>query len=129
MVTVAEAVEVRSTEASAHARSVRVDIAGVATFLGENLGTTLTAFIAGVEKKTVQRCAHGESQPRPQVEQRLRAAFQIFTLVAAADSPHTVRAWFTGMNPQLDDLSPAEALAQGDDRAVMAAARAYLAGG
>ena len=125
----AEADEVRSAEANAHARSVQVDIAGVATFLMENLGTTLTAFIAGVEMKTVQRCARGHSKPRLQVEQRLRSAFQIFTLVAAADSPHTVRAWFTGMNPQLDDLSPAEALAQGDDRAVMAAARAYLAGG
>ena len=125
----AEVVEVRSLEAAAHARSVKVDIAGVATFLAENLGTTLTAFIAGVEKKTVLRCAAGETAPRAAMEQRLRAAFQIFALVAASDSPHTVRAWFTGMNPQLDDLSPAEALAQGSDRAVMAAARAYVAGG
>lgn len=125
----AEATEVRSTEAAAHARTVQVDVAGVATFLVENLGTTLTGFIAGVEPKTVLRCAQGQSQPRPLVEQRLRSAFQIFTLVASSDSPHTVRAWFTGMNPQLDDLSPAEALAQGEHRAVMAAARAYLAGG
>ncbi|TCW18822.1 hypothetical protein EDD19_1484 [Dietzia cinnamea] len=34
-----------------------------------------------------------------------------------------------GMNPQLDDVSPAEALADGQHREVMAAARAFVAGG
>ena len=33
------------------------------------------------------------------------------------------------MNPQLDDRSPAEVIAEGDLRAVLAAARAFLAGG
>jgi hypothetical protein len=33
------------------------------------------------------------------------------------------------MNPQLDDVSPAEAIANGDLREVMAAARAFVAGG
>jgi len=108
---------------------VKVDIAGVAAFLVENLGTTLTAYIAGVDKKTVLRSARAQSQPRTGVEQRLRAAFQVFQLLMSVESPHTVRAWFTGMNPQLDDLSPAEALSDGQDRAALAAARAFVAGG
>jgi len=122
-------VNVRSREAAAHARAVKVDIAGVAAFLVENLGTTLTAYIAGVDKKTVLRSARAQSQPRTGVEQRLRAAFQVFQLLMSVESPHTVRAWFTGMNPQLDDLSPAEALSDGQDRAALAAARAFVAGG
>jgi len=122
-------VSVRSAEAAAHARAVKVDVAGVAAFLVENLGTTLTAYIAEVDKKTVLRCARAETQPRAGVEQRLRAAFQVFQLLVSVESPHTVRAWFTGMNPQLDDLSPAEALRGGQDRAVLAAARAFVAGG
>jgi len=82
-----------------------------------------------VDKKTVLRCARAETQARAGVEQRLRAAFQVFQLLVSVESPHTVRAWFTGMNPQLDDLSPAEALRGGQDRAVLAAARAFVAGG
>lgn len=62
-------------------------------------------------------------------EKNLRAAFQVFQLIQTVDAPHTVRAWFMGMNPQLDDVSPAEALADGDHRAVMAAARAFTTGG
>lgn len=38
LVVMAEVTEVRSTEAAAHARAVQVDVAGVATFLVENLG-------------------------------------------------------------------------------------------
>lgn len=45
------------------------------------------------------------------------------------DADPTIRAWFMGMNPQLDDVSPAEALAEDRFREVLAAARAFLAGG
>ncbi len=43
--------------------------------------------------------------------------------------PHTVRAWFLGLNPQLDDHSPAQSIRDGDFRDVLVAARAFLAGG
>ncbi len=35
-------------------------------------------------------------------------AFQIFHLLQDEESPHTVQAWMIGINPQLDDVSPAE---------------------
>lgn len=40
-----------------------------------------------------------------------------------------IRAWFVGMNPQLDDDSPAEAIHGGRLKEAMAAARAFAAGG
>ena len=65
---------------------------------------------------------------------RLRAAFQIAELLIQSESPQTVRAWFMGMNPQLDDRSPALVLAaEGNDqvqvRDVLHAARAFLVEG
>jgi hypothetical protein len=45
------------------------------------------------------------------------------------ESDHTIRAWFIGMNPQLDDESPIEAVLSGRHKEVLAAARAFLAGG
>ena len=47
----------------------------------------------------------------------------------AEESPHTVRAWFLGLNPQLDDESPAQSIREGDFRDVLVAAKAFLAGG
>lgn len=59
----------------------------------------------------------------------MRTAYQMFDLLESEESDHTIRAWFMGMNPQLDDESSAEALREDQHRAVMAAARAFLAGG
>lgn len=39
------------------------------------------------------------------------------------------RAWFIGLNPQLDDVSPAEAIHDGRLKEAKAAARAFVAGG
>ena len=54
---------------------------------------------------------------------------QVFQLLQAEESPHTVRAWFVGLNPQLDDVAPAEAIRAGQLRDVLVAARAYVSGG
>jgi hypothetical protein len=118
----------RSKTEAAHTASVRTDAAEIAQFLNENLGPILTAFIAGVDKRTIGRYIKGD-HPRPEAEKRLRAAYQIFNLILDVEANHTVRAWFMGMNPQLDDESPAEAIAAGDFRGTMAAARAFIAGG
>lgn len=105
-------------------------VAQIAQHLNENLGPKLTAFMVGKNQQTVARWAKGtQHPPQDDVERRLRAAFAIFQLLSENDTRHVVRAWFLGMNPQLDDLSPAEAIANGDLREVMAAARAFVAGG
>jgi hypothetical protein len=49
-------------------------------------------------------------------------------LLLSQDSPRTVRAWFIGLNPQLGDVSPAEAIHDGQLKEALAAARAFMAG-
>lgn len=121
-------VTARSKTQAAHLAAVKTSTAEIAQFLNDNLGPTLTAFIADVDKRTVGRYIKGDG-PREGAERRLRAAYQIFNLIQDVEANHTVRAWFMGMNPQLDDESPAEAIAAGDFRGTMAAARAFIAGG
>lgn len=105
--------------------------ADVAGFLQDALGQKLVAYMVGVsDPKTVGRWVSGARSPRnTDVEQRLRAAHQVFGLLATAEAPDTVRAWFVGLNPQLDDESPAQAIREGRAKDVVVAARAFLAGG
>lgn len=117
-------------EAKAHQQSVTFAISDVARFLQETLGQKLTAYMAGVaDPKRVGHWVKGAQEPRVEAEQRLRAAFQIFHLIQSVDSAHVVRAWFIGMNPQLDDASPAQAIRDGQLKETIAAARAFVAGG
>jgi hypothetical protein len=54
-------------------------------------------------------------------------------MVAASDGREFAQAWFQGLNPQLDDRSPARLLREGDldevGPLVVSAARAFLVGG
>lgn len=119
-----------AASSTAHRASVVESTVGIARFLGENLGPRLTAFIVGADPKTVTRWAQQDGRtPQEDAERRLRGTYQVFQLLQVVESPHTIRAWFMGMNPQLDDRSPAEALNEGQLREVMAAARAFTAGG
>jgi hypothetical protein len=69
------------------------------------------------------------SQERPvRSEQRLRQAYQGTQFLLEAEAPDTVRAWFMGMDPYLDDQAPALVL-RDDPAAVLRAARAFRAGG
>jgi hypothetical protein len=107
-------------------------VAQIAAHLNDNLGPKLTAFMVGKDQQTVARWAKATQQPPRndvEVERRLRAVFAIVLLLSENDTRHVIRAWFLGMNPQLDDLSPAEAIANGELRDAMAAARAFVAGG
>jgi hypothetical protein len=120
--------ELRIVEQEAFNQSVRSDIPGLVTFLQDLLGQKLTAIIADVtDPKAVGQWARGERRPHPDAEERLRQAYRIAHLLLRVDSAPTVRAWFRGMNPQLDDRAPALALAKEPER-VMQAARAFVVG-
>jgi hypothetical protein len=122
--------KLRSTPQDAHRKAVQSSIQDVVGYLQEVLGQKLVAYIAGVsDPRTVGRWASGERAPRAENEQRVRHAYQIFQLLLAEEAPHTVRAWFVGLNPQLDDVSPAESIRNGMFREVLVAAKAFLAGG
>lgn len=114
----------------AHRRTTESSIEQITTFLEEVLGRQLVAQLAGVQDpKAVGRWAAGERSPRAAAEERLRIAYQVFRLLLADESRHTVRAWFIGLNPQLNDESPVMVIREGRFQEVMVAARAYAAGG
>ncbi len=120
----------RTSPVDAHQKAVVFEVKDIARYLQETLGQKLVAFMTGVaDPKRVGRWAQGSQAPREDAERRLRAAFQIFHLLLAEDSAHVVRAWFIGMNPQLDDDSPAEAIRDGRLKEALAAARAFVSGG
>jgi len=57
-----------------------LEIAGIAGFLQDTLGSKLTAYIAGVsDPKMVTKWAGGQSKPGAERERRLRAAYQELT--------------------------------------------------
>lgn len=115
----------------AHRQAVVASVSDVASFLQDLLGRRLVAYVAGVkDAKTVSRWAGGEVQEvRQESEERIRTAYEVAQLLVQFDSPRIVKAWFIGLNPQLDDVSPAEAIREGKLREAKAAARAFVAGG
>ena len=49
-------------------------------------------------------------------------------MLLTVDAADTVRAWFIGMNPQLDDEAPLNEIAAGNTKAVIGAARSFILG-
>lgn len=122
--------KIRDKAAEAHRATVQSEISDLTGFLIEVLGTKLTAYMAGVsDARTATRWASGERSPRPETESRLREIFYIFRLIQTSEDVNTVRAWFVGLNPQLDDRSPASVLHDGEVRDVVVAAKSFIAGG
>jgi hypothetical protein len=118
-----------ASEQAVHGLATRLDVPTLARSLQDVLGQRLVAVIAGVsDAKAVGKWARGERAPHPDAERRLRDAFQITQLLLQNESAETVRAWFTGMNPDLDDQAPALILAE-HPQDVLLAARNFLANG
>lgn len=118
----------------AHAQAIRADFPEVVSMLRDLLGRTSVAYLGGVkETRAVNQWAGGDREPGAEVQARLRLALQVALMVADADGPRVAQAWFQGLNPQLDDCSPARVLREGDlerdGQAVLGAARAFLVGG
>jgi hypothetical protein len=115
-----------------HRQATAAPVSEIAGTLQALLSRRLTAYMAGVgDGKTVSRWASGEvAEIRDYTtEQRLRTAYEITQLLLGHDSAQTVKAWFIGLNPQLGDVSPAEAIHDGRLKESLAAARAFTVGG
>lgn len=114
-------------------RVTRMDAAAVAQQLEELLGAKLVAYMAGVtEARAVRQWGRGEREPRAEVTARLRIALRVALMIAAIDGPGVAQAWFQGLNPQLDERSPARLLREGNLEEVgpdvLGAAQAFVAG-
>jgi hypothetical protein len=117
-----------------HVRAVRSSFPEVVATLREILGLKLCCYLGSVkETRAVNEWAEGIREPSELVQRRLRLAFQVGEAIAEVDGPEVARAWIHGLNPQLDDRSPARLLREGDidevGPEVIAAARAFLAMG
>lgn len=87
------------------------------------LGEALTNAIVHGSWVPVASCS-----PQHVTRRRLNNAWKIARMLTQAEAPSTVRAWFAGKNPMLDDQAPAILLASDPD-AVRRAARDFLAHG
>jgi hypothetical protein len=118
-----------TTDQAAHGLATGLALPALVRSLQDVLGLPLVALIAGVnDVKAVGKWARGERAPHPEAERRLRDAYHITQLLLQSESPETLRAWFIGMNPDLDDQAPALLLAD-NPQAVLGAARNFLANG
>ena len=100
--------------------------ASIVARLQEVLGRDVVAIITGKTPRQVSRWFTGEATPPVHVQRILCDTFRVVKLLAEVDPDEVVRAWFIGMNTQLNDAAPAEVIAEGRVRDVMAAARSYV---
>ncbi len=125
--------ELSRPDLSAHREAMRLPASKVVEKLVEIVGRKLTAYIGGVEDaRAVDRWIAGGAIYGG-AESRLRFAFQVARALSEHDSPAVVRAWLTGVNPELGDRVPLRLMHENEIEAVapdiLNAARAFLAGG
>lgn len=128
------ATSLSASNLDAHEKSVRLSAPELVARLRDLLGAKLVAYLGSVkETRAVRQWAEGDRTPSADVIARLRVAYQVASLMTSTDSPAVVQAWFQGMNPRLDDESPARLLREGDldtdGPTVLAAARAFMRSG
>lgn len=120
---------------AAHEEVIRLTLPKVVSRLTDELGAKLVAYIGSVNETRAVRqwmdAGENHREPRGDTSIRLREALTVTLMLRARDSKPTVQAWLMGLNPQLDDQSPATLLRDGDEHdmaAVRGAARAFLIG-
>lgn len=121
--------QARNLRTAAHSEALQGSAYEISVELERVLGHNLVAVIVGKDPRTVTRWVRKDTTPSTTDERKLRDTYQVYRLLSAVEGDHTIRAWFMGMNPQLDDEAPAEAIAEGNFKAVMSAARAFVTGG
>ena len=118
-----------TTLQAGHRRATDSGISEITRYLQEILGQKLTAHVANVaDPSAIATWAAGQI-PQAEHDKRLRCAYETVQLLITEESSDTVRAWFLGLNPQLDNQSPAQSIREGDFRNVLVAARAFVAEG
>lgn len=113
----------------AHEQTVRATAAAMAAQLDNLFGRRVTTAILGVVDSTaVGLYAAGRAAPPPAVDAVLRATFHAVKLLEQVESAETIRAWFEGMNPLLDDQAPASLIRTEPERVLRVARRFAMEG-
>jgi hypothetical protein len=115
----------------AYEKSVRPSTADLVAALRDVLGAKLVAYLGSVdETRVVRQWAEGGRAPSNEVVSRLMLAYQVASLISAREQPRVVQAWFQGVNPQLDDVSPARLVREAElgeaGPRILAAARSFV---
>ena len=119
----------------AYNNAMSMTTAQLVTALRDLLGAKLVAYLGRVkETRAVRQWAEGtRSIANPADVDRLRVAYRAAAVLTARDSKQVAQAWFQGLNPLLDDRSPARVLRDGDleqvGPQVLTAARQFAAVG
>ncbi|HVA24682.1 MAG TPA: hypothetical protein VMW62_09830 [Chloroflexota bacterium] len=118
----------------AYKRSTQLPFPRIVEELEGLLGARLVAYIAGVtETRAVHEWIAGDREPRSHVPPKLRMALRLALIVSQADDAEVARAWFQGLEPRLDDRSPARLLRDGEldevGAQILGAARSFVAEG
>lgn len=118
---------------AAHRESLQLPFSELVSRLSNSIGRKLTAYVAGVkDTRAIDRWKDG-GESYGTVEPRLRFTFLIVRTLEEHDSPRVVKAWLTGVNPELGDRVPIRLLREGNLESiaveVLGAARAFIAGG
>jgi hypothetical protein len=119
----------------AYNSAMTMNTAELVTALRDLLGAKLVAYLGKVkETRAVRQWAEGSRAIANPVDvDRLRVAYRAAAMIGARDSAQVAQAWFQGLNPLLDDRSPARVLRDGDleevGPQVLTAARQFAAVG
>ncbi len=93
-----------NSDIDAHEHAMSMRIGAVVQQSEDLLGPTAVAAIGGVrETRAVAQWMNGREPQRSHV---LRFALQIATMISTPSDREVARAWFSGSNPYLNDVSP-----------------------
>lgn len=109
----------------AYQASIDNTTAEIAAELQNALGQKMMSFMLDVQPRTFGEWATGKASPRGKNNDALRHIAHIYNVLADVDDKHTIRLWFVGMNPMLDDDAPVEIIRDGQFKAALAAARSF----
>ena len=115
--------------------AMAMDTPELVTALTELLGLKLVAYLGKVqETRAVRMWAAGTRKIANSNDvERLRLAYRAARVISEKDSRTVAQSWFQGLNPYLDDRSPARVLRDGDVESdgsrVIGAARQFVAVG
>ena len=114
-----------------HHDALHTSLPVVAQEVGAALSYRLAAVLSGLtDTGLIREWAAGHTTVRnPEAERRLRTAYEVLLLLRPHDGDETIRAWFIGMDPTLNDVSPSSVIREGRFTDVIDAAHAFIAEG
>lgn len=121
----------QATTLEIYQRATRASLQEMASTLVRVLGRAMVAYIVSVRNpKTISRWAKGDVasvRDRYSLE-RLLALYQVVSFLEEYEGDNTIKLFMFGMNPGLNNRSPASEILRGNYDDVMGAAKAMVAG-